>query len=170
MSHRRFRDRSRPQGIVLADRTSRGRSFSSPRYSPSRAFTSRFRCPSRSFLKRLPTRHHRRRQRRNAHRTDGSHHHQPIEDAVNSVPGLVTVRSTTSRGQAEVSLFFTGTLTCISRSNWRMRRLPKSSRPCRLPRSITTNSLTFATFPILGYSLTSDTVPKLSYGNSRPTI
>ena len=31
---------------------------------------------------------------------------KPIEDAVNSVPGLSTVRSTTSRGSAEVSLFF----------------------------------------------------------------
>ncbi len=31
---------------------------------------------------------------------------QPIENAVNSVPGLETVRSTTSRGSAEVSLFF----------------------------------------------------------------
>src|SRR6185437_7150019 len=31
---------------------------------------------------------------------------RPVEDAVNSVPGLVTVRSTTSRGSAEVSLFF----------------------------------------------------------------
>src|SRR5271170_98487 len=31
---------------------------------------------------------------------------KPLEDAVNSVPGLVTVRSTTSRGSAEVSLFF----------------------------------------------------------------
>ena len=31
---------------------------------------------------------------------------KPIEDAINSVPGLVTVRSTTSRGSAEVSLFF----------------------------------------------------------------
>src|SRR6202789_4504675 len=31
---------------------------------------------------------------------------KPIEDAVNSVPGLNTVRSTTSRGSAEVSLFF----------------------------------------------------------------
>ena len=31
---------------------------------------------------------------------------RPIEDAVNSVPGLQTVRSTTSRGSAEVSLFF----------------------------------------------------------------
>src|SRR6201985_3410888 len=31
---------------------------------------------------------------------------KPIEDAVNSVPGLQTVRSNTSRGSAEVSLFF----------------------------------------------------------------
>src|ERR1700751_1761722 len=31
---------------------------------------------------------------------------RPIENAVNSVPGLETVRSTTSRGSAEVSLFF----------------------------------------------------------------
>ena len=31
---------------------------------------------------------------------------KPIESAVNSVPGLVTVRSNTSRGSAEVSLFF----------------------------------------------------------------
>src|SRR6266702_7889996 len=31
---------------------------------------------------------------------------KPIEDAINSVPGLRTVRSTTSRGSAEVSLFF----------------------------------------------------------------
>src|SRR6059058_6685346 len=31
---------------------------------------------------------------------------KPIEDAVNTVPGLTTVRSTTSRGSAEVSLFF----------------------------------------------------------------
>src|SRR5512142_2849056 len=30
---------------------------------------------------------------------------QPIEDAINSVPGLLTVRSTTSRGSAEISLF-----------------------------------------------------------------
>src|ERR1700749_3873010 len=31
---------------------------------------------------------------------------KPIEDAVNSVPGLALVRSTTSRGSAEVDLFF----------------------------------------------------------------
>ncbi len=31
---------------------------------------------------------------------------KPIEDAINSVPGLLVVRSTTSRGSAEISLFF----------------------------------------------------------------
>src|SRR5689334_14294633 len=31
---------------------------------------------------------------------------KPIEEAMNAVPGLVKVRSTTSRGSAEVNLFF----------------------------------------------------------------
>src|SRR5256885_16209355 len=31
---------------------------------------------------------------------------RPIEEAINSVPGLDRVRSTTSRGSAEVNLFF----------------------------------------------------------------
>lgn len=84
---------------------------------------------------------------------------KPIEDAVNSVPGLVTVRSTTSRGSAEVSLFFDWnvdmfrTLELVDAAIARVRQtLPPEA-------VITTNRLTFATFPILGYSLTSDTVP-----------
>ena len=47
---------------------------------------------------------------------------KPIEDAVNIVPGLVTVRSTTSRGSAEMSLFFTGAWICTRRCNWWMQR------------------------------------------------
>ena len=81
---------------------------------------------------------------------------KPIEDAVNSVPGLVTVRSTTSRGSAEVSLFFDWnvdmfrTLQLVDAAISRVRQtLPNTA-------TITTNRLTFATFPILGYSLTSD--------------
>jgi len=81
---------------------------------------------------------------------------KPIEDAVNSVPGLVTVRSTTSRGSAEVSLFFDWsvdmyrTLQLVDAAIGRVRQ----SLPTTVV--ITTNRLTFATFPILGYSLTSD--------------
>jgi CzcA family heavy metal efflux pump len=84
---------------------------------------------------------------------------KPIEDAVNSVPGLLTVRSTTSRGSAEVSLFFDWnvdmfrTLQLVDAALSTVRQtLPASA-------VITTTRLTFATFPILGYSLTSDNVP-----------
>jgi CzcA family heavy metal efflux pump len=84
---------------------------------------------------------------------------RPIEDAVNSVPGLVTVRSTTSRGSAEVSLFFNWnvdmfqTLELVNAAVARVQQsLPSSA-------VITTNRLTFATLdPILGFSLTSETV------------
>ena len=81
---------------------------------------------------------------------------KPIEDAVNSVPGLVRVRSITSRGSAEISLFFDWnvdmfqTLQLVDAAISRVRQtLPSTA-------VVTTNRLTFATFPILGYSLTSD--------------
>jgi CzcA family heavy metal efflux pump len=85
---------------------------------------------------------------------------RPIELAVNSVPGLETVRSITSRGSAEVSLFFNWnvdmyqTLQLVDAALANVQQtLPPTAR-------ITANRLTFATFPILGYSLTSDTVPQ----------
>ncbi|GAC1356913.1 MAG: efflux RND transporter permease subunit [Acidobacteriaceae bacterium] len=81
---------------------------------------------------------------------------KPVEDAINAVPGLVTVRSTTSRGSAEVSLFFDWsqdmfrTLQLVDAALARVQQtLPSTAK-------LTTNRLTFATFPILGYSLTSD--------------
>ncbi|HEY0759082.1 MAG TPA: efflux RND transporter permease subunit [Acidisarcina sp.] len=84
---------------------------------------------------------------------------RPLEDAVNSVPGLLTVRSTTSRGSAEISLFFgwkqdmNQTLQLVNAALSKVQQnLPSTAH-------LTTNRLTFATFPILGYSLTSDTVP-----------
>lgn len=81
---------------------------------------------------------------------------KPIEDAINTVPGLLTVRSTTSRGSAEVSLFFEWsedmfrTLQLVDAAVSKVQQtLPNTAK-------ITTSRLTFATFPILGYSLTSD--------------
>ena len=83
---------------------------------------------------------------------------RPIEDAMNAVPGLQSVRSTTSRGTAEVSLFFdwnadmTQTLQLVNTELGKVRQtLPASA-------VVTTNRLTFATFPILGYSLSSNTM------------
>ena len=85
---------------------------------------------------------------------------KPIEDAVNAVPGLVTVRSTTSRGQAEVSLFFDWNVDMYQSLQLVDAALGKVEQTLPSTAKITTNRLTFATFPILGYSLTSDTVPQ----------
>lgn len=80
---------------------------------------------------------------------------KPIEDAVNSVPGLVTVRSTTSRGSAEVSLFFDWNVDMFRTLQLVDAALSKARQTLPSTATITTNRLTFATFPILGYSLTS---------------
>jgi multidrug efflux pump subunit AcrB len=83
---------------------------------------------------------------------------KPIEDAVNSVPGLVTVRSTTGRGSAEVSLFFDWSVDMFHTLQLVDAALGKVQQTLPLTAKITTNRLTFATFPILGYSLTSNTL------------
>jgi CzcA family heavy metal efflux pump len=85
---------------------------------------------------------------------------RPIEEAVNSVPGLVKVTSITSRGSAEIDLFFDWssdmilTLQRVDAVAARLQaELPATAK-------VETHRLTFAVFPILGYSLTSDTVPQ----------
>ena len=85
---------------------------------------------------------------------------RPIEESVNSVPGIESVKSITSRGDAEIDLFFdwhvdmVETLQLVDAALGRIRsELPASA-------AITTHRLTFASFPILGYSLTSDTAPQ----------
>jgi CzcA family heavy metal efflux pump len=83
---------------------------------------------------------------------------KPIEDAVNSVPGLQTVRSNTSRGSAEVSLFFDWNVDMFHTLQLVDAALSKVRQTLPATAVITTNRLTFATFPILGYSLTSDSV------------
>src|SRR5271168_924539 len=85
---------------------------------------------------------------------------RPIEEAVNSVPGLQTVRSITSRGSAEIDLFFdwnSDMILTLQRVDAVVARLQSE-----LPSSakVETHRLTFAAFPIIGYSLTSDTIPQ----------
>ncbi len=83
---------------------------------------------------------------------------RPIEEAVNSVPGLISVNSITSRGSAEIDLFFdwnTDMFRSLELVNAALAQVQQELPPTA---RITTHRLTFATFPILGYSLTSDTV------------
>ena len=83
---------------------------------------------------------------------------RPIEQAVNSVPGLEAVRSVTSRGSAEIDLFFNWNVDMVV--TLQMVDAAVSRIQSQLPPtvSIETHRLDFASFPIIGYSLTSDTV------------
>jgi len=84
---------------------------------------------------------------------------RPIEEAVNSVPGLQNVRSITSRGSAEIDLFFdwhSDMVLTLQRVDAVVARLQSEFPPSA---KIETHRLTFAAFPIIGYSLTSDSVP-----------
>jgi len=85
---------------------------------------------------------------------------RPIEEALNTVQGVERVWSVTSRGSVEVDLFFSWkvdmyrTLELVNAALARVQAtLPPTAK-------ITANRMTFAAFPIIGYSLTSDTVPQ----------
>jgi CzcA family heavy metal efflux pump len=83
---------------------------------------------------------------------------RPIEESVNNVPGLQRVVSITSRGSAEIDLFFdwqNDMILTLQRVDAVVARLQ-----AELPQTakVETHRLTFATFPIIGYSLTSDTL------------
>ena len=81
---------------------------------------------------------------------------KPIEDAINSVPGLLKMRSTTSRGSADISLFFDWNVDMFRTLQLTDAALSKISQSLPATARITTNRLTFATFPILGYALTAE--------------
>ena len=85
---------------------------------------------------------------------------RPLEEAVNSVPGLQDVRSITSRGSAEIDLFFNWNVdmvTTLQLVNAALSRVQSTLPPTA---TLTANRLTFASFPIIGYSLTSSTIPQ----------
>src|SRR3984957_6650878 len=85
---------------------------------------------------------------------------RPIEEAVNSVPALEDVRSTTSRGSAEVDLFFTWGADMAQTLLQVNAAIPRVQSVLPATAQIETHRLDFASFPILGYSLTSDKVPQ----------
>ncbi len=82
---------------------------------------------------------------------------RPIEEAMNGIPGIARIKSKTARGSAEINLYF----------NWsgdinqelglvqaKMSQLLTTLPPTAEIRNI--DRLTFAVFPVTGYSLTSD--------------
>ena len=100
---------------------------------------------------------------------------RPLEEALNTVQGLDYMWSVTSRGSAEIDLFFNWnvdmfrTLTLVNAALAQVQpTLPSTAR-------VTATRLTFAAFPIIGYSLTSDRVPmtriwEMAYYELKPRI
>jgi multidrug efflux pump subunit AcrB len=85
---------------------------------------------------------------------------RPIEEAVNSVPGLLTVRSITSRGSAEVDLYFRWDLDMFQTLQYVNAALSRVQPELPPTAKVEAHRMTFASFPILGYSVTSATVPQ----------
>jgi len=85
---------------------------------------------------------------------------RPLEEAVNSVPGLQQVRSITSRGSAEIDLFFDWNVDMFQTLQYVNAALSSAQRELPASAKVEARRMTFASFPILGYSLTSDTVPQ----------
>jgi multidrug efflux pump subunit AcrB len=85
---------------------------------------------------------------------------RPIEEAVNSVPGLQQVRSTTSRGSAEIDLFFDWNVDMFQTLQYVNSAISRVQAEIPPTATVVANRMTFASFPIIGYSMTSDKVPQ----------
>src|ERR1700674_203222 len=85
---------------------------------------------------------------------------RPLEAAVNVVPGLEDVRSITSRGSAEVDLSFSWSVDMVQTLQQVNSAIARVQSTLPSTAQIDTHRLDFASFPILGYSLTSDKVPQ----------
>lgn len=83
---------------------------------------------------------------------------RPIEEAMNGIPGIQRIKSKTSRGSSEISLFFDWSVDV--RQSLQLVQARLSQLTSTLPptaRIDHVERLTFAVFPVTGYSLTSDT-------------
>ncbi len=82
---------------------------------------------------------------------------RPIEEAMNGIPGIQRIRSTTQRGAADINLFFNWNVDIIQSLQLvqaRLSQLTSSLPPTAEIRRV--DRLTFAVFPVAGFSLTSD--------------
>jgi CzcA family heavy metal efflux pump len=82
---------------------------------------------------------------------------RPIEEAMNGVPGIARIKSKTARGSSEISLYFDWNVNVVQTLQFvqaRMSQLSSTLPPTAQIRNV--ERLTFAVFPVTGYSLTSD--------------
>jgi CzcA family heavy metal efflux pump len=90
---------------------------------------------------------------------------RPIEEAMSGIPGIRRIKSTTARGGSEVNLFFdwrTDIILTLQLVEAKVSQLAASLPPGAS--ILRTERLTFAVFPIIGYSVTS---PRRDLGTLR---
>jgi len=85
---------------------------------------------------------------------------RPLEEAIRQVPGLADVRSITSRGSAEIDLFFNWNVNMLTTLQMVDAAVSRVQSTLPSTAQIETHKSDFASFPIIGYSLTSDSVPQ----------
>lgn len=82
---------------------------------------------------------------------------RPIEEAMNGVPGIARIKSKTARGSSEISLYFDWSVNIVQVLQLVQARLSQLSTTLPATAQIrNVERLTFAVFPVTGYSLTSD--------------
>src|SRR5262245_26536063 len=81
-----------------------------------------------------------------------------LEAAVRTVPGLEDVRSTTSRGSAEINLFFDWDVNMIQALQMVDSAISRMQSTLPSTAQITTHRLESSVIPTIGYSLTSEAV------------
>src|ERR1700737_2678801 len=74
---------------------------------------------------------------------------RPIQEAVNSVPGLIQVRSNTSRGSAEIDLFFDWNVDMFQTLQYVNSAISRAQAELPASAKVEANRLTFAGFPII---------------------
>src|SRR5947199_2042749 len=80
---------------------------------------------------------------------------RPVEEAMKDIPGVVSVRSATGRGSAEVNVFFNWSVD-MQKSELHVHGRLSQIRSQLPPTAQTTvYRLTFSAFPVVGVSLTS---------------
>ena len=84
---------------------------------------------------------------------------RPIEETVNSVPGLQRVQSITSRGSAEIDLFFSWNVDMFQTLQYVNAAISRVQPELPSTATVVANRMTFASFPIMNYSMTSPTMP-----------
>ncbi|MBN2563953.1 MAG: efflux RND transporter permease subunit [Phycisphaerae bacterium] len=81
---------------------------------------------------------------------------RPIEEAMKNIPGAVNIRSATGRGSAEVNVFFDWKTDMVQAELYVLGRLSQIRSTLPATTEAAVHRLTFAAFPVIGISMTSD--------------